>query len=59
MQRVLHGPLQTNTFTDLRPGEWMIVAPAIALMFALGIWPNLILNFTHATIASFAAQLAN
>jgi NADH-quinone oxidoreductase subunit M len=58
MQRVFHGPLQT-TFADLRPAEWMIVAPAIALMFALGIWPNLILNFTNATVANFAAQLAN
>jgi NADH-quinone oxidoreductase subunit M len=58
MQRVFHGPSQT-TFADLRPGEWLIVAPAIALMFALGIWPNLILKFTNATVTNFAAQLAN
>ena len=58
MQRVFHGPLQ-RPFGDLHAGEWMIVAPAIALMFALGLWPNIILKFTNATVASFAAQLAN
>lgn len=59
MQRIFHGPLQVRPFADLRPGEWMIVAPAVALMFVLGIWPDLILKFTNATVASFAAQLAN
>ncbi len=58
MQRVFHGPLQ-RPIADLRAGEWIIVAPAIALMFALGLWPNIILNFTNATVANFAAQLAN
>jgi len=58
MQRVFHGPLQ-KPFVDLRPGEWMIVAPAIALMFGLGICPNLILKFTNTTVANFAALLAN
>jgi NADH-quinone oxidoreductase subunit M len=58
MQRVFHGTLQ-KPFADLRPGEWMIVAPAITLMFALGLWPNLILNFTNTTVANFAALLAN
>lgn len=59
MQRMFHGPLQARPFADLRAGEWLIVAPAIALMFALGLWPNLILKFTNATVASLAAQLAN
>jgi NADH-quinone oxidoreductase subunit M len=58
MQRVFHGPSQT-TFADLRAGEWLIVAPAIAMMFVLGIWPKLILKVTNATVANFAAQLAN
>ena len=58
MQRVFHGPLE-RPFADLRAGEWMIVAPAIALMFALGIWPNLILKYTNATVANFVTQLAN
>lgn len=57
MQRVFHGPLQ-RPFPDLRAGEWIIVAPAIALMFALGLWPNILLKFTNATVANFAAQLA-
>jgi len=61
MQRVFHGPLteRWTTFSDLRRGEWMIVAPAIGLMFALGIWPNLLLKLTNTTVANFAAQLAN
>ena len=61
IQRVFHGPLTERwaAFPDLRRGEWMIVAPAIALMFALGIWPNLLLKLTNSTIANFAAQLAN
>lgn len=59
MQRMFHGPLQERPFMDLRTGEWLIVAPATALMFALGLWPNLILKFTNATVARFAAQLAN
>ena len=58
MQQVFHGPLQ-RPMADLRAGEWMIVAPAIVLMFALGLWPNIILKFTNATVANFAAQLAN
>jgi NADH-quinone oxidoreductase subunit M len=58
MQRVFHGPLQRQ-FADLRAGEWMVVAPAIALMFALGLCPNIILKFTNATVANFAALLAN
>jgi len=58
MQRVFHGPLQ-RPIADLRAGEWMIVAPAIALMFMLGLWPNIILKLTNATVANFAAQLAN
>jgi len=59
MQKMFHGPLQARPFADLRPAEWIIVAPAVALMFGLGIWPDLILKFTNATVASFAAQLAN
>jgi NADH-quinone oxidoreductase subunit M len=59
MQRMFHGPSQERPFADLRAGEWLIVAPAIALMFALGLWPNLILKFTNVTVAAFAAQLAN
>ena len=58
MQRVFHGPLQ-RPMADLQISEWLIVGPAVALMFLLGLWPNLILNFTNATIANFAAQLTN
>jgi len=61
MQRVFHGPVTERwaAFPDLRRSEWMIVAPAIGLMFALGIWPNLLLRLTNTTVANFAAQLAN
>jgi NADH-quinone oxidoreductase subunit M len=58
MQRVFHGPLQ-RPMADLRAGEWIVVAPAIALMFALGLWPNVLLKLTNATVANFAALLAN
>jgi len=61
MQRVFHGPLteRWTAFADLRRGEWLIVAPAIGLMFALGIWPNLLLKLTNTTVANFLAQLGN
>lgn len=59
MQRIFHGPLDERwaTFPDLRPHEWMIVAPAIALMFLIGTYPKAILAFTNHTVQQMVGYL--
>jgi NADH-quinone oxidoreductase subunit M len=60
MQRVFHGPLpeRWKTFADLTTGERLVVLPAIALMFLLGLWPQLILGWVNTTVSSSLAALA-
>jgi NADH-quinone oxidoreductase subunit M len=38
-----------STFPDLTTGERLALAPAIVLMFALGLYPQLILSFINST----------
>ena len=59
MQRVWNGPLNAkwNLFTDLSYGERLIVLPAMVLMFVIGLWPQLILQFTNATVVQMVEQL--
>ena len=59
MQRVFNGPLneQWSGFGDLTPGERAIVRPAIALMFVLGIYPQLALGAVNATVVQLVARL--
>ena len=59
LQRVWSGPLaqQGNTFPDLTVKERLIVLPAIALMFVLGIWPQLFLQVTNPTVLNVVAGL--
>lgn len=55
-QRLFHGPLAPRwaALPDLSGRERLVLAPAVALMFALGLWPQLVLAFTNATAASLA-----
>ena len=59
IQRVFNGPLNEkwSAFGDLTPGERAIVLPAIALMFVLGIYPQLALGAVNATVVQLVAQL--
>ena len=52
LQRVWSGPLveQGKAFPDLTIKERLIVLPAIVLMFALGIWPQLLLKVINPTV---------
>jgi NADH-quinone oxidoreductase subunit M len=59
IQRVFNGPLNEkwSAFGDLTLGERAIVLPAIALMFVLGIYPQLALGAVNATVVQLVAQL--
>ncbi len=59
IQRVFHGPLNEkwSAFTDLTQPERWIVLPAIALMFVLGLFPQLALGAVNATVVQLVAQL--
>jgi NADH-quinone oxidoreductase subunit M len=59
LQRVFNGPLNEKwrAFPDLTVGERWLVAPAIALMFVLGIYPQLILGVVNSTVMKMVEQL--
>jgi NADH-quinone oxidoreductase subunit M len=59
IQHVFAGPLapQWSSFPDLTRNERMALAPAIALMFLLGLFPQLILGPIHGTIVAMVQQL--
>jgi len=59
IQHVFAGPLapQWSMFPDLSRNERMALAPAIALMFLLGLVPQLILGPLHGTIIAMVQQL--
>lgn len=59
LQRVWSGPLaeQGKTFPDLTFKERLIVLPAIVLMFALGIWPQLLLKVVNPTVVRVVDSL--
>jgi NADH-quinone oxidoreductase subunit M len=59
LQRVWNGPLNAkwNLLADLSYAERLIVLPAMVLMFVIGLWPQLILQFTNATVAQMVEQL--
>jgi NADH-quinone oxidoreductase subunit M len=56
MQRVFHGPLEPRWagLADLTWRERLGVAPAVAVIFVLGIWPQGLLHFTNATVVALA-----
>jgi NADH-quinone oxidoreductase subunit M len=59
LQRVFSGPLepQASAFNDLTVGERLIVAPAIVLMFVLGICPQLLVGMINATVMQVVVNL--
>ncbi|SFR99544.1 NADH-quinone oxidoreductase subunit M [Granulicella pectinivorans] len=59
LQRVFSGPLNAawSTFPDLTSGERLALAPAIALMFVLGLYPQLLLGLIHSTVTLMTHQL--
>jgi NADH-quinone oxidoreductase subunit M len=59
IQRVFSGPLNPRwaTLPDLSTTERLALAPAIALIFALGLYPQLILGVINSTAIQLAQHL--
>jgi NADH-quinone oxidoreductase subunit M len=59
LQRVFSGPLNErwSKLPDLTLAERMVVTPAIALMFVLGIYPQLVLGVVNGTAVEMVRQL--
>jgi NADH-quinone oxidoreductase subunit M len=59
LQRVFSGPLNPTwiAFPDLTTNERLALAPAIGLMFALGLYPQLILGVVSNTVVQIVQQL--
>ena len=59
LQRVFNGPLNERwaRLPDLTFSERVLVLPAIALMFVIGIYPQLLLGFLNGTVKSMVEQL--
>lgn len=58
-QRVFSGPLNERwaQMPDLTTGERLALAPVIALMFLLGLYPQLVLGVVGATVTQMVKQL--
>jgi NADH-quinone oxidoreductase subunit M len=58
IQRVFHGPLDSawSGFPDLTPGERMLFGVPVALMFLLGIYPQVLLRMTNSTALQWAGN---
>jgi NADH-quinone oxidoreductase subunit M len=58
-QRVFHGPQGTGVaiFKDLSALEIATLAPTIALMFALGIWPQALIGLINPLVTAWATHL--
>lgn len=59
LQRVFNGPLNEkwSKFPDLTLPERAMVAVPIAIMFVLGIYPQLVLGFVNSTVVQMVGQL--
>ncbi len=59
VQKVFHGPLNQKWtgLPDLSVKERILVAPAIVLMFVLGVYPQLILGMINSTVVRMVGQL--
>ena len=59
MQALFSGPLAESCgqFSDLRPGEKWVVVPVTLLMFAVGIYPQFVLNIFNSTVTQMARLL--
>lgn len=61
LQRVWSGPLNEKwkMVGDLTWGERLIVFPAIALMFVLGVYPQLVIGTVNAAVLQLVTQLGS
>jgi NADH-quinone oxidoreductase subunit M len=59
LKRVFSGPLNDrwSGFPDLSFAERISLAPAIGLMFLLGVYPQLLLGLVNGTVKQMVAQL--
>lgn len=59
LQRVFSGPLNSKWagMHDLTLTERLALAPPLALMFVLGVYPQLVLGFTNSTVMQFVRHL--
>jgi NADH-quinone oxidoreductase subunit M len=60
IQRVFCGPLNNRwaRFPDLTTAERWLVVPSIALMFILGVWPQLILGMIDPTVMKLVHSIS-
>jgi NADH-quinone oxidoreductase subunit M len=58
-QRVFHGPPGAGvaSFRDLNALEVVTLAPALVLMFVLGVWPQLLVSLFNPLVTAWAAHL--
>jgi NADH-quinone oxidoreductase subunit M len=58
-QRVFHGPQGPGvaSFRDLNGLEILTLAPALVLMFVLGVWPQLLVSIFNPLVTAWAAHL--
>jgi NADH-quinone oxidoreductase subunit M len=59
-QRVFHGPRRgaaLKEFSDLRGIEYAPLVPLVALMFVLGIWPQLLAGLINPLVTAWAGQI--
>ena len=61
LQRVFHGPLEAKCsgFGELTLAEGLLVLPAVALMFVLGLWPQAVIGFINSTVLQMTKQLGS
>jgi NADH-quinone oxidoreductase subunit M len=58
-QRVFHGPVRgaVATFRDVDTLEILTLLPAIALMFVLGVYPQLLAGLINPLVTGWAGSL--
>lgn len=59
IQKVFAGPPNEKwrTMPDLNPNEWLVVAPALALIISAGVYPQYLLRFLNETSLHWLAQI--
>jgi NADH-quinone oxidoreductase subunit M len=59
LQRVFSGPLPSRwvSMPDLSVAERLMLAPGVAMMFIIGLYPQLISGMVHGTVMQFLAQV--
>ena len=59
LQRVFSGPLNTQWagFADLSARERIVLVPALALMFAIGIYPQFVIGVINSTALTMLSEL--